>query len=159
MNLLEILALVKNLATIWRHLHLLQIWLPDGTTCISSKFGHQMAPLESLALPHCRGMSYWYYQLVLSLYLHQLDSHQLSLQKVYSLTQWERSEPIDRTPGTPGSDKNFVITGCPRISRHQFHIWNFSPSFEMALGLTIFRYQGIFLQPKSTLVVQHWSFE
>ena len=46
--------------------------------------------------------------------------------------------------------KNFVITGCPRISRHQFHIWNFFPSFEMALGLTIFRYQGIFLQPKST---------
>ena len=43
-----------------------------------------------------------------------------------------------------------MITGCPRISRHQFHIWNFFPSYEMALGLTIFRYQGIFLQPKST---------
>ena len=29
------LALVANLATRWRHLHLLQIWPPDGTTCIS----------------------------------------------------------------------------------------------------------------------------
>ena len=38
--------------------------------------------------------------------------------------------------------KNFVITGCPRISRHQFLFWNFSPSFEMALGLKIFMKQS-----------------
>ena len=38
-------TLVANLATRWRHLHKLQIWPPDGATCISYKFGHQMAPL------------------------------------------------------------------------------------------------------------------
>ena len=39
------LALVANLATRWRHLHKLQIWPLDGTTCISCKFAHQMVPL------------------------------------------------------------------------------------------------------------------
>ena len=39
------LAVVVNLATRWPHLHKLQIWAPDGATCISSKFGHQMALL------------------------------------------------------------------------------------------------------------------
>ena len=57
----------------------LQIWPPDGATCMSSKFGHQMVPLESLALPHCLGLPYWHYLLVLSWYLHQLESYQLSL--------------------------------------------------------------------------------
>ena len=39
------LVLVPNLATRWRHLHWLQIWPPDGATCIRCKFGHQMTPL------------------------------------------------------------------------------------------------------------------
>ena len=39
------LTLVANLATSWRHLHGLQIWPPDGATCISCKFVHQMALL------------------------------------------------------------------------------------------------------------------
>ena len=39
------LAFVANLTTRWRHLHYLQIWPPDGATCISCKFGHQMAQL------------------------------------------------------------------------------------------------------------------
>ena len=39
------LTLVPNLATKWHHLHKLQIWPPDGATCICYKFGHQMAPL------------------------------------------------------------------------------------------------------------------
>ena len=34
------LALVANLATRWCHLHWLQIWPPDGPTCMSYKFGH-----------------------------------------------------------------------------------------------------------------------
>ena len=46
---------------------------------LGSKVGHQVV---SLTLPHCLGMSYWLYQLVLSLYLHQPESHQLSQQKV-----------------------------------------------------------------------------
>ena len=44
-NNMALLTLVANLATIWRHLHKLQIWPPDGTICISCKFGHQMTPL------------------------------------------------------------------------------------------------------------------
>ena len=64
------IALVSFLATRWCHLHQLQIWPPDGATCI------------------------WY--------LHQPEPHQLSQHKV---PQWvETSGPIDRTPGTPGSD-------------------------------------------------------
>ena len=89
------LALVPNLATRWRHLHELKNWPQDGATCISCKFSHQ---LESLALPHCVGMPYWHYQLVLSLYLHQLESHQLSLHKW--LSELETTRPIDRTRDT-----------------------------------------------------------
>ena len=43
----------------------------------------------SHALPHRLELPYRHYQLVLSLYLHQLESHQLSLNKgilSYSLT-------------------------------------------------------------------------
>ena len=39
------LALVANMATRWHHLHELQIWPPDGATCISRKFAHQIALL------------------------------------------------------------------------------------------------------------------
>ena len=103
------LALVSNLATRWHHLHLLQIRPPDGATYFSCKFSHQMAPLALVAnlvtrwhhlhwfqswppgnvtctLPHCLGLPYWHYQLVLSLYLHQLESHQLILHKWLSLS-------------------------------------------------------------------------
>ena len=44
-NKIAPLTLVAYLATRWRQLHYLQIWPPDGTTCISCKYGHQMAPL------------------------------------------------------------------------------------------------------------------
>ena len=98
------LVLVLELATRWRHLHELQIWPQDGTTCISCNIDHQMAPLALVAnLPtrwrylHCfqswppdcisctATFLHWHYQLVLSLYLHQLESHQLSLHKWLSL--------------------------------------------------------------------------
>ena len=127
------LALVTNLATRWRHLHWLQIWPPDGTTCISCKFGHQMAQLASVqnlviswrylhcfqscppdcgtALLHCLGLPYWHYQLVLSWYPRQPESHQLSLQKV---SHGRTSGPKDRTPGLPGSDKNWNGTFLPQ---------------------------------------------
>ena len=79
------LALIQNLVIRWHHLHCLQSWPP---------------------LPHCLGLPYWHYQFVLSWYLHQPESHQLSLKKVL-LT----SGPKDRTPGLPGSDKNkkFIV--------------------------------------------------
>ena len=37
------LALIPNLIARWCHFNWFQIWSPDGTTCISYKFGHQMA--------------------------------------------------------------------------------------------------------------------
>ena len=81
---------VENLATIWclihclhilvtrwsyvhwlHHLHCFQSWPPDCVT----------------ALPHCLELPHWHYQLVLSWYPHQPESHQLSLNKVaHSLT-------------------------------------------------------------------------
>ena len=73
------LALFANLATRWHHLH----------------------KSTSLALPHCLELPYWHHQLVLTWYLHQPESHQLSLTKRHLLT----SGPNYRTPGLPGSDK------------------------------------------------------
>ena len=61
------------------NLHWFKIWSSGGTTCIASKVGHQVA---SLALPNCLGLPCWHYQLVLSWYHHQPESHQLSLNKV-----------------------------------------------------------------------------
>ena len=94
------LALVANLATCISDL--LQI---DSKFChqamslalLGSKVGHQVV---SLALPHCNGMPYWHYQLVLSLYLHQPESHQFSLQKGLGLSEsvsenrTHRSDPM-----------------------------------------------------------------
>ena len=68
---------------------------------IGSKFGHQVA---LHALPHCRWLPYWHHQLVLSCYFHQPESYQLSLTNVLDLDTFRL---IDRTPGTPGSDKNY----------------------------------------------------
>ena len=81
------LRLVQNLVIRWHHLHCLQSWPPG---CIT-------------ALPHCLELPYWHYQLVLSWYLHQPESHKLSLTNV---CEFQRLEPIDRTPGIPGPDKN-----------------------------------------------------
>ena len=91
---MELLALIAKLATRRHHLHQLKIGSPSGTTCIGSKFGHQLASFALLpkltvspALLHCLGLPYWHYQLVLSWYPHQPESHQLSLHKVsYSVT-------------------------------------------------------------------------
>ena len=57
--------------------------------------------VESLALvANCLGMPYWHYQ--------SSSARVTSVKsaKSLSLTQLERTGPIDRTPGTPGSDKN-----------------------------------------------------
>ena len=54
-------------------------------------------------LQHCLGLPFWHYQLVLSWYPHQPESHQLNLNKVCYLRTFG---PKDRTPGLPGSDEN-----------------------------------------------------
>ena len=61
-------------------LHLVSKFVHQMTSLalFGSKVGHQVV---SLALPHCFGMSYWHHQLVLGWYLHQQESHQLSLQQ------------------------------------------------------------------------------
>ena len=68
--------LVGNLATKFK------IWSSGGATCIGSNVVHQVG---SHALPHCLELPYWHYQLVLTWYLHQPESHQLSLNKVSHL--------------------------------------------------------------------------
>ena len=118
--------LVPNLTTRWRQLHWLQILPPDSPTCITCQFSHQLALLtlfvnfatrwhylhwfeiwqpgwldESHALPHCLGLPFWHYQLVLTWYLHQLESHQLSFKNVSEwVSEWQTSGHINRTPGT-----------------------------------------------------------
>ena len=72
-------------------------WFKFGQdiTCISSKVGNK---IMSLALPHCLGMRCWHNQLVLSLYLHQLESGQLSFNKVTQFVtdnRTHRSDPRD----------------------------------------------------------------
>ena len=69
-------------------------------------------------------MPYWHYQLVLTWYPHQPESHQLSLQNVlYVVCDGRTSGPIDRTPGLPGSDKNVFI-------------YNFAGYTQQAVGLS-----------------------
>merc|ERR1712105_269725 len=103
------LALAPNLVTRWRHLHLFQICPPDGATknqvCFNSiiklwrrpgnlhwfqywpsdhlqKFYTWSPGFVTGIATYCLELSCWYYYLVLSWYLHQPESHQLSLQKV-----------------------------------------------------------------------------
>ena len=96
------LELVTNLATRCHHLYwfqiwplddFLQIWPPDGTTCITNKFAHQT---KSHALPDCLGLPYWHYQLVLTWYLHQPESHQLSLQNLSESVSDNRTHRSDQ---------------------------------------------------------------
>ena len=76
------LVFVQNLVIRWCHLHWFQSWPSGGTTCRCYNFSHQVAS-------HCLGMPYWQYQLVLSWYPHQPESHQLSLNKVLdSVSEW-----------------------------------------------------------------------
>ena len=89
------LALVAKLTTRWRHLHCFQSWPTDCITCIAT-------------------LLYWRYQLVLSWYPHQPESHQLSLQKV---SQWRTTGPNYRTPGLPGSDKNIPVKFSTMVHR------------------------------------------
>ena len=79
---MALLASVANLATSWCNLHQLKIGPPRETTCICSKFGHQVVPLAlvpKLAIrcykfghqvaSHCLGSPYWHYQLSVSMEL------------------------------------------------------------------------------------------
>ena len=72
------LALVANFATRWHHLHWLQIWPPDGTTCITCK-----TCITFITCITC-----------------------ISFKKVEWVSEFQRLGPIDRTPGIPRSDKN-----------------------------------------------------
>ena len=77
------------------------------TTCICCKFGHQVA---SHALPYFLGLSYWQYQLVLSGYLHQTESHQLSLR---SLSEWVRLFPLYRHSHSKALSPQTLTTSDP----------------------------------------------
>ena len=87
------LASVANWVPKWHNLCWFKICSSASATCIASNVGHQIA---LLALLHCLGLPYWHYQLVLSWYPHQPESHQLSLQKLsHSVTdiRTQRSDP------------------------------------------------------------------
>ena len=67
--------------------------LSGGLTCISSNFGHQVALLGSVGIE-----------------LLSSSARVTSVKSAHSLgwSHWRTSGPIDRTPGTPGSDKNVI---------------------------------------------------
>ena len=85
-----------------------------GAICISCKIVHQIAPLAPGCVTCTATLPYWHYQLVLSWYPHQPASHQLSFKNALLLTDGQTSGPKDRTPGLPGSHKNWIWirTGC-----------------------------------------------
>ena len=91
----------------------------DDVSCIGSKVGHQ---IESLSLPHCLRMLHWHYQLVLSRYLHQPESHQLSQPNLsHSLTdiRTHRSDP--RTPGSDKKNCDFLSKCSPIFAKIPVH--------------------------------------
>ena len=82
-----------NLVIRWRHLHCFQSWPPGRVTCIAT----------------LAWIAYWHYQLVLSWYLHQPESHQFSLNKVSDGRTDRQTDGHPDTkigPGIPGSDEN-----------------------------------------------------
>ena len=85
------LGLVQNLVLMWRHLDCLQSWPP---VCIT-------------AVPHCLELPYWHYQLVLSWYLHQPESHQLSVKKWR--TDGLTSDDLDPKIGPQGHDQLVIV--------------------------------------------------
>ena len=90
--------LVPKLVIRWRHLHKLQIWLPGCVTCIAT-------------LP-------WIALLTLPVSI-ELVSSSARVTSVKSskrcLIYFETSRPIDRTPGTPGSNKKNKTKICPMM--------------------------------------------
>ena len=120
------LTLVANLATRWCHLHCLQIWPPDGTTCISCQFGHQMALVQNLVISWCHLHCFqswppdcvtciatlpWIALLALSVSIELVSSSarvtSVKSAKGVGITHSLTSRPIDQTPGfKPGYDKD-----------------------------------------------------
>ena len=100
--------LIANLFNGWCPLHQLQIWPPSGTTCIGSTFSHQVVPLalfsklatrlRNLRCHIALDCPIGVISLVLSLYPHQLESHQLSFNKVsHSCRDQDPSQAFTRS--------------------------------------------------------------
>ena len=86
-----------------------------------SNIVHQVG---SHALPHCMELPYWHYQLVLSWYLHQPESHQLSLNKVAQLVScWHPDPKIG--PRFTWVDKNKGLHGKPAQQRDLCQAWRY----------------------------------
>ena len=100
------LHMIPNLTTRWRQLHKFHIWPPKLSTRLSHLHCQIALDCPIALLPYCSIALLPYCPIALLPYcLHQTESHQLCLQNVSHLVT---SGPIDRTPGTPGSDKNMV---------------------------------------------------
>ena len=119
------LALVANLTTRWHYLHKLQIWPPDGAICISCKFGHQMMPLALVAdLPtrwyHLYCFQSWPPDCITCIATVGIDlvssSARVTSVKSQQVAHSVTSGPKDRTPGLPGSDKNWEFVWKERIT-------------------------------------------
>ena len=143
---MALLTFVVNLATRWRNLHfckfgyrmalnVLVVFLATRWRYLHYKFGHQMVSLALVSILATRWhhLHCWIVLLTssvgLSCYPRQLESHQLSQQTVLMIISANKyhtyvldgvtSGHIDRTPGTPGSDKKEEKL-CPLTNTHHW---------------------------------------
>ena len=115
--------LIPNLTTRWRQLHKFHIWPPKLSTRLSHLHCQIALDCPIALLPYCPIALLPYCSIALLLYcsiallpycpiallpwyLYQPELHQLNFNTCQK-GKLERTGPIDRTPGTPGSDKNY----------------------------------------------------
>ena len=97
------LALVPILATRWRHFHQLQIWPPDGATCMLVHLVISWPPgcVTCMATLQCVDCPFG----IISIELLS-DSYIVSIVSKTSCTDIQTSRPINWTPGIPWSEKH-----------------------------------------------------
>ena len=91
------------------HLQKFYTWSPDFVTGIAT---------------YCLGLSCWHYYLVLSWYLHQPESHQLSLQKVSQFVRDNRTHRSDQGYLGPIKIMSMSQKSCMAV---MWDVYRFSP--------------------------------
>jgi hypothetical protein len=124
--------LIPNLTTRWRQLHKFHIWPPKLSTRLSHLHCQIALDCPIVLLPYCPIALLPYCPIALLLYcpivllsycpFALLPYCPIAFVRVTSvksakdvgISEFQRTGPIDRTPGTPGSDKKFLI---PQLSK------------------------------------------
>ena len=161
--LLALISAILNFTITWPHLNWLWFWSPGGATCNSCKLAlitrlHHLHCHIALNCPigiiswywvgilmlliHCLGLPYWHYQLVLSWYPHQPESHQLSLHK-----------GVGRTDGHPDPKIGPQVYLGPIKTQHLPCAWSHIPMLNKNAKLSI---GYIFNHSRCIVLEQGW---